>query len=48
MHALSDLKTRVPLFPLFTYDEEDYTEDVLYDVEDVYGFYDSDSSDDNE
>jgi len=38
LHELDDVIARVPLMPLPTYDESDYTEDVLYDCTDVYGY----------
>ena len=38
VHRISDVRTRVPLMPLFTYDADDYNEDRLYDVTDIHGY----------
>ena len=36
VHKLSDVITRVPLMPLFSLDADDYDEEVLYDVVDMW------------
>ena len=38
VHKISDVRTRVPLMPLFTCDAEAYDEDRLYDVTDIHGY----------
>ena len=38
VHNISDVRTRVPLMPLFTSDAGAYDEDRLYDVTDIHGY----------
>ena len=38
VHRISDVRTRVPLMPLFTCDAETYDENRLYDVTDIHGY----------
>ena len=38
VHRISDVRTRVPLMPLFTCDAEAYDENRLYDVTDMHGY----------
>ena len=38
LHELPNVKARVPLMPLLPYDESDYTEEILYDCDDVFGY----------
>ena len=41
VNYVSDIITRVPLMPVFTYNEDDYDEDTLYDVTDMTDGYES-------
>ena len=38
VHRISDVRTRVPLMPLFTCDAAAYDENRLYDVADIHGY----------
>ena len=38
VHQISDVVTRVPLMPLFSFDVDDYDEETLYDLVDIHGY----------